>query len=99
MEIFGIRYHTLVYLEVRQPISFSSSQYSGIHCCSHRTSKIFVHAQNFSTIADEWPIRRRSFNERNSYGMFVRSTVTVQFQHDSKRPTILWSHLDELRTY
>ena len=96
MEIFGIRYHTLVFVEVRQPIGFTLSQFAGIHCCSHRTSKIFVHAQNFSTYAEEWPIQ---INERNLYDMFVRSTVTVQFQHDGTRPTKLWSHLDELRTY
>ena len=40
-----------------------------------------------------------SFTERNSYGMFVRSTVTVGFQHGGIRQTNFWSNRDELRTY
>ena len=40
----GIRRSTLAH---RFEFVFSSSQYVGIRCCSHTTSKIFVHAQNF----------------------------------------------------
>ena len=41
----------------------------------------------------------RLFTERNSYGMFIRSTVTVPFQHGGIYQTKLWSHLNELRMY
>ena len=57
---YGDILHSLTYTGIRRSslahrfgFVFSSSQYVGIRCCSHSTSKIFVRAQNFSTYADE----------------------------------------------
>ena len=40
-----------------------------------------------------------SFTERNPNGMFVHSRATVRFLYGGIRPTKLWAHLNDLRTY
>ena len=40
-----------------------------------------------------------SFTERNPISKFVHSTVTVRFLYGGIRPTKLWAHLNNIRTY
>ena len=103
MEIFGIRCYTPVYVEVRQPIGFSSfsvrrSTLAYVVVRSVRRRFLCMH-KIFRRMPTNGQYAERSFTERKLYGMFVRSTVTVRFQHGGIRRTKLWSHLDELRTY
>ena len=76
---YGDILHSLTYVGIclsslahRFQFVFSSSQYGGIRCCSHSTSKIFLHALTFSTYADEWIIRR-GFVHRMQSERYVRS--------------------------
>ena len=91
MEIFGIRWHTSVYVEVRQPIGFSSfsvrrSTLAYVVVRSVRRRFVCMH-KNFRHMPTNGQYTERSFTERNSYGMFVPSTVTVRFQNGGIRRT------------
>ena len=72
---------------------YTCSQYVGIRCCSHSTSKILCMHKIFRRMPTNGQYAEGSFTERNPNGMFVLSTVTVRFLNDGIRPTKLLAHL------